>query len=159
MSNHNRNYVKVEMAAISENVSFARIVAAGFIAQLDPTVEEVSDIKTAVSEAVTNAIIHGYENVTGNVTENVSENVSENVTMQLSSVGRDITIEVSDKGVGIENVEAVREPMFTTKPDLERSGLGFTVMESFMDSVEIKSTLGAGTTVVLTKKLTEALLQ
>ena len=137
----NENYVKVEMATASENVSFARIAVAGFLANLDPTVDEISDIKTAVSEAVTNAIIHGYEDCDGIV------------TMQLSCVDREITIEISDNGVGIENVETVREPMFTTKPDLERSGLGFTVMESFMDSVEVNSTPGAGTTVIMTKKL------
>ena len=135
------NAIKVEMATIPENVSLARIVAAGFLAPLDPTVEEISDIKTAVSEAVTNAIIHGYEERDGIV------------CMQLSSVEREIKIEISDMGIGIENVETVREPMFTTKPDLERSGLGFTVMETFMDSVEVSSIPGAGTTVIMTKKL------
>ena len=137
----NDNYIKVEMATIPENVGFARIVVAGFLAPLDPTVDEISDIKTAVSEAVTNAIIHGYEECDGIV------------QMQLSSVGREITIEISDTGIGIENVETVREPMFTTKPDLERSGLGFTVMETFMDSVEVKSKPSAGTAVIMTKKL------
>ena len=135
------NYIKVEMATVPENVSFARIVAAGFLAPLDPTVDEISDIKTAVSEAVTNAIIHGYEEREGFV------------TMQMSCVDREVVIEISDTGIGIENVETVREPMFTTKPDLERSGLGFTVMESFMDSVDVSSVPGAGTTVVMTKKL------
>jgi len=135
------NAIKVEMATIPENVSLARIVAAGFLAPLDPTVEEISDIKTAVSEAVTNAIIHGYEERDGIV------------CMQLSSMEREIKIEISDTGIGIENVETVREPMFTTKPDLERSGLGFTVMETFMDSVEVSSIPGAGTTVIMTKKL------
>jgi len=137
----NNNYIKIEMATIPENVSLARIVAAGFLAPLDPTVEEISDIKTAVSEAVTNAIIHGYEEREGIV------------CMQLSSMEHEIKIEISDTGIGIENVETVREPMFTTKPDLERSGLGFTVMETFMDSVEVSSIPGAGTTVVMTKKL------
>ena len=135
------NAIKVEMATMPENVSLARIVAAGFLAPLDPTVEEVSDIKTAVSEAVTNAIIHGYEERDGIV------------CMQLSSFEREIKIEISDTGIGIENVETVREPMFTTKPDLERSGLGFTVMETFMDSVEVSSIPSAGTTVIMTKKL------
>ena len=137
----NRNHVKVEMATIPENVSLARIITAGFLASLDPTVEEISDIKTAVSEAVTNAIIHGYEERDGIV------------CMQLSSMEREIEIEISDTGIGIENVETVREPMFTTKPDLERSGLGFTVMETFMDSVEVSSKPGIGTTVIMTKKL------
>jgi len=135
------NLIRVEMATKAENVGLARIVAAGFLAPLDPTVDEISDIKTAVSEAVTNAIIHGYEESDGIV------------QMQLSCAGREITIEITDTGIGIENVETVREPMFTTKPDLERSGLGFTVMESFMDSVEVKSKPGAGTTVIMTKKL------
>jgi len=135
------NAIKVEMATIPENVSLARIVAAGFLAPLDPTVEEISDIKTAVSEAVTNAIIHGYEECDGIV------------CMQLSSMEREVKIEISDMGIGIENIETVREPMFTTKPDLERSGLGFTVMETFMDSVEVSSIPGAGTTVIMTKKL------
>ena len=135
------NYVKVEMAAIAENVSLARIIATGFIAPLDPTVDESSDIKTAVSEAVTNAIIHGYHGTKGTV------------KMCLSSHERKITLEIADEGVGIEDVDAVREPMFTTKPDMERSGLGFTVMETFMDTMEVKSAPGAGTTVVLTKSL------
>jgi len=138
----NDNYIKAEMAAIAENVSLARIIVTGFIAPLDPTVDENSDIKTAVSEAVTNAIIHGYNLTAGTV------------KMCLSYQGRKITIEISDDGVGIEDVDAVREPMFTTKPDLERSGLGFTVMETFMDTIEVKSTPGAGTTVILTKNLT-----
>jgi len=139
----NDNYVKVEMAAIAENVSFARIVATGFIAPLDPTVDESSDIKTAVSEAVTNAIIHGYHGAEGMV------------KMCILVQGRKIIIEISDDGVGIEDVDAVREPMFTTKPDMERSGLGFTVMETFMDTIEIKSAPGVGTTVILTRTLGE----
>lgn len=137
------NQIKVELAVIPENVCLARIIVTGFLAPFDPTVDEVSDIKTAVSEAVTNAIIHGYDGCDGVV------------EMRLTANEREITIEISDKGIGIENPDAAREPMFTTKPDLERSGLGFTVMESFMDSVEIKSTLGAGTTVILSKTLAE----
>ena len=140
------NFVKVEMATISENVSLARIIATGFIAPLDPTVDESSDIKTAVSEAVTNAIIHGYEETTGGIVE-----------MKLFSHGRKIVIEITDSGVGIHNIEEVREPMFTTKPDMERSGLGFTVMETFMDTVEVESQPGKGTTVILTKTLKEVL--
>jgi len=135
------NFMSVKMANIPENVSLARIITTGFIAPLDPTVSETSDIKTAVSEAVTNAIIHGYENSDGEV------------ELRIASIGRKITIEVSDHGVGIEDVQAVKQPMFTTKPEMERSGLGFTVMESFMDSVEIKSVRGEGTTVVLEKQL------
>jgi len=139
----NDNHVIVKLATISENVSLARIIVTGFIAPLDPSVDESSDIKTAVSEAVTNAMIHGYEEQSGIV------------QMRLTSEGRKITVEISDDGVGIENLDAVREPMFTTKPDMERSGLGFTVMEAFMDEVEVKSSPGAGTTVILTKTLGE----
>jgi len=135
------NFISLKMANIPENVSLARIIVTGFIAPLDPTVSETSDIKTAVSEAVTNAIIHGYENSDGEV------------ELRIASKERKIIIEVCDHGVGIEDVQAVKQPMFTTKPEMERSGLGFTVMESFMDSVEIKSEPGAGTTVVLEKQL------
>jgi len=140
------NYLTVEMAATAENVSLARIIVAGFIAPLDPTVDEIADIKTAVSEAVTNAIIHGY-------CGNDSDNTNSVVKMRLTYYGRKITVEVSDMGIGIEDIDSAREPMFTTKPDLERSGLGFTVMETFMDSVHITSEMGAGTTVLLTKTL------
>ena len=137
-----KNFAKIELMATPENVSLARIIVAGFIAPLDPTLDEDSDIKTAVSEAVTNAIIHGYDTQSGTVTLNISHNNQ-----------REITIEVIDSGIGIADIDTVRTPLFTTKPDLERSGLGFTVMESFMDHLEIKSELGAGTTVILTKKL------
>ena len=140
------NFLKVEFSSNPENVGLARIIVAGYLAPLDPTVEEISDIKTAVSEAVTNAIIHGYD---GSEAENT-------VKLAISSTGRNITIEVTDSGVGIENIVQVREPMFTTKPDMERSGLGFTVMESFMDSVEVKSVPGEGTAVILAKQLKEA---
>jgi len=148
-----KNNINVEMATIPENVGLARIIVAGFIASLDPTVEEISDIKTAVSEAVTNAIIHGYC---------ASDNALPlqelpMVALKLSSDNiRKITVEITDNGIGIEDIDAVREPMFTTKPDLERSGLGFTVMETFMDSVDIISSPGAGTTIILTKTLKEA---
>jgi len=136
------NSMKLEFSAISENVKLARVVAAAFVAPLDPTVTEISDIKTAVSEAVTNAIIHGY-----------SANPNAIVTILMRTENRRISIEISDNGVGIENIDAVREPLFTTKPEMERSGLGFTVMESFMDTIEIESSLGAGTTVKMKKSL------
>ena len=139
------NYANIEMAAIPENVSLARIMATGFIAPLDPTVDESSDIKTAVSEAVTNAIIHGYH---GCQAPNA-------IQMHLACHGRTISVTIADSGVGINDIDAVRQPMYTTKPDLERSGMGFTIMETFMDSVEIKSTPGAGTTIILTKTLGE----
>ena len=138
------NQAVLEMCAQSENVSLARVVTSAFITPLDPTIGELSDIKTAVSEAVTNAIIHGYGGKSVGT-----------IALRMSFKGRDITIEVSDSGVGMENIETAREPLFTTKPELERSGLGFTVMESFMDNVEVKSALGAGTTVTMTKTLKE----
>ncbi|MCL2372162.1 MAG: anti-sigma F factor [Defluviitaleaceae bacterium] len=137
------NQLKIEMAALAENVSLARVVATAFIAPLDPSVGEISDIKTAVSEAVTNAIIHGYGGNTGTV------------ALDLFNNGREITIVISDEGVGIEDIASAREPLFTTKPDMERSGLGFTVMESFMDSVHVISTPGGGTRVTMHKKLGE----
>jgi len=135
------NKIKLEIEAATENVSLARVMACAFVSVYDPTVAELSDIKTAVSEAVTNAVIHGYGEKNGTVEIFLSENE------------REITIEICDKGAGIENIESAREPLFTTKPEMERSGLGFTVMEQFMDSVEIKSKIGEGTTVILTKKL------
>jgi len=138
------NRVTIQMDSRPENISFARVVVAGFIAPLDPSVEEVTDIKTAVSEAVTNAIIHGYP----------EGHPPSTVKMALSiSDSRELTIEVSDKGVGILDIQTAREPLFTTKAELERSGLGFTVMESFMDSVTVESTPGQGTTITLAKTL------
>ena len=135
------NEMKVEFVSKSSNESFARITVAAFAAQLDPTVEELSDIKTAVSEAVTNSIIHGYENKIGIV----------KIIAKLE--GQKLIIEISDKGKGIEDVEMAKEPLYTTKPNLERSGMGFTIMESFMDSVEIESILGLGTKIKMTKTI------
>jgi stage II sporulation protein AB (anti-sigma F factor) len=139
------NKVKLEMDACSENVAMARVVASAFVAPLDPSVDELTDIKTAVSEAVTNAIIHGYGDNGGTVFLNFSEE------------DRVILIEISDNGIGIEDIDSAREPLFTTKPEMERSGLGFTVMESFMDTVEVISRSGEGTTVKLTKTLSKNL--
>lgn len=136
-----KNFVSVKLATQPENVGLARMIVAGFIAPLDPSVDEISDIKTAVSEGVTNAIIHGYDGAEGMV------------DMHLRINGTTITIDICDYGIGIADIDAVREPLFTTKPDLERSGLGFTVMEQFMDHVSIQSTLGEGTTITLTKTL------
>jgi stage II sporulation protein AB (anti-sigma F factor) len=134
------NSVKISMRGLSVNESFARMAAAAFVTPLDPAVAELEDMKTAVSEAVTNAIIHGYPQSEGEV------------RLAFTREGRDITIEVSDDGTGIADIEAARAPLFTTKPELERSGLGFTVMENFMDSVEVISAPGNGTTVILRKK-------
>ena len=135
--------VSILMESLPENISFARVVATAFITPLDPTVEEVTEIKTAVSEAVTNAIIHGYP----------VEGSQGQVRMELSAEGKTIAIEISDDGVGIADIDTARQPLFTTKEELERSGLGFTVMESFMDSVDIASAPGQGTKVTLTKTL------
>ena len=109
------------------------------MAQLDPTIEEISDIKTAISEAVTNSIIHGYEENKGIVT--IKARIKENV----------VEMEIIDNGKGIENIEQAREPLYTSKPELERSGMGFTIMESFMDEMRVESTLGKGTTVFMKK--------
>lgn len=134
------NYMKLEFLSKSSNESFARVVVAAFAAQLDPTIEELSDIKTAVSEAVTNAIIHGYEYREGLVLIESRINNGE------------IEIIIEDRGMGIANIEQAREPFYTSKPNLERSGMGFTVMETFMDSLQIISIKGEGTTVRMTKR-------
>ena len=137
------NHITLEIESMPENVSLTRVVAAAFLSPLDPDVTELTDVKTAISEAVTNAIIHGYEN----------ENPENRVRMSLTLQDRLLTVVVSDKGVGIPDIPEAREPLFTTKPELERSGLGFTVMESFMDTVDVTSTPGEGTTITLTKTL------
>ena len=133
------NEMKLEFLSKSANEAFARISVAAFVSQLDPTIEELADIKTAVSEAVTNSIIHGYEN---------NEGLIEVVCKIFANT---IMIEISDKGKGIENVDVAKEPLYTTKPDLERSGMGFTIMESFMDDLEVESILGLGTKVTMKK--------
>ncbi|KYH35098.1 anti-sigma F factor [Clostridium tepidiprofundi DSM 19306] len=136
-----QNMMKLEFLSVSENESFARVAVAAFATQLDPTLEEISDIKTAVSEAVTNAIIHGYSNNKGIV--KIEAEINKN----------QIKIVISDKGKGIENVELAMQPLYTSRPDLERSGMGFTVMETFMDDVEVESESGSGTTVTLIKTI------
>ena len=141
MNNIYDNEMKVEFLSKSNNEAFARISVAAFLAQLDPTLEEIADIKTAVSEAVTNAIIHGYEQQIGIV--KLVCKIREN----------EIFIEVSDTGKGIENVEMAKQPLYTTKASLERSGMGFTIMESFMDEVDVESVLGLGTKVTMRKKI------
>lgn len=133
------NEIKLEFLSKSSNEAFARIVAAAFVSQLDPTLEELADIKTAVSEAVTNAIIHGYENRQGTI------------RMNCKLFADSVEIEVIDEGRGIEDIELARQPLYTSRPEMERSGMGFTVMESFMDNVNVISELGKGTTVVLFK--------
>ena len=135
------NEMKLEFLSKSTNEAFARITVAAFAAQLDPTIEELADIKTAVSEAVTNSIIHGYENMEGII--KIKGRIIKNT----------VELEISDTGKGIENVELARKPLYTTKANLERSGMGFTIMESFMDKVEIDSVLGLGTKVIMRKKI------
>lgn len=133
------NEMKLEFISKSSNEAFARVVAAAFVSQLDPTIEELADVKTAVSEAVTNAIIHGYENRYGII------------TMICRQYEKSVEIEISDEGRGIEDVEEAMQPLYTSKPDMERSGMGFTVMESFMDRIRVHSKPGEGTTVILYK--------
>ena len=141
MKNVYENEMKLEFLSKSNNESFARITIAAFVAQLDPTIEEISDIKTAVSEAVTNCIIHGYEEKEGIV------------KIECKLFANSIEIEISDNGKGIENVEKARQALYTSKPELERSGMGFTIMESFMDEVKIESVLGLGTKVTMKKMI------
>ena len=141
MKDHIDNEMNLEFISKSSNESFARITIAAFAAQLDPTIEELADIKTAVSEAVTNCIIHAYENRIGIV--KMSAKLKDN----------EVIIEISDHGKGIENIEMAKEPLYTTKPNLERSGMGFTIMESFMDSMEIESVVGIRTKVSMSKKI------
>ena len=137
------NEMKLEFISKSSNEAFARVAVAAFAAQLDPTIEELADIKTAVSEAVTNSIIHGYEDKQGII----------KIVCKLKE--NEIIIEISDTGKGIEDIKAAKEPLYTTKPNLERSGMGFTIMESFMDSMEIESIIGLGTKVTMSKKIKE----
>ena len=136
-----RNKIEIKFLAIGENERLARQVIAAFLTDLDPTIEELCDIKTAVSEAVTNAIIHGYRGTDGVV------------TMTATYENNNLEITVRDKGVGIADVEKAREPMYTSQPELERSGMGFTVMESFMDMVDVISEVGEGTKVIMRKAL------
>ncbi|MCH3962870.1 MAG: anti-sigma F factor [Clostridium sp.] len=133
------NSMKIEFISKSQNESFARVAVAAFASQLDPTVDELTDVKTAVSEAVTNSIIHGYENKEGIVTIRAYIN------------GRKLKLIVEDAGVGIEDVNLAMQPLYTSRPDLERSGMGFTVMETFMDSLQIHSEKNKGTRVTMEK--------
>ena len=135
------NEMQLEFLSKSSNEAFARITVAAFAAQLDPSLEELADIKTAVSEAVTNCIIHGYENNEGIV------------KIKCKLLNNVIEIEISDSGKGIENIELARKPLYTTKGNLERSGMGFTIMESFMDEVKIQSVVEMGTKITMKKKI------
>lgn len=139
MSRHNE--MEVSFLSVPENEAFARVVIAAFAVQLSPTVAEIADLKTAVSEAVTNAIVHGYEGTRGMV------------TMRAIIDGSAIAIEITDRGKGIPNVKQAMEPFFTTHPEQERSGMGFAVMQTFMDEVDVQSTPGSGTSVRLRKRI------
>lgn len=135
------NEMELLFDSCSENEGFARVSVAAFLTQMNPTLEEVEDVRTAVSEAVTNAIIHGYEGGNGKI------------GIRSRICGNEFYIEVEDRGTGIADIEKAMEPLFTTKPDLERSGLGFAFMQSFMDEVQVESEPGKGTLVKMKKDI------
>ena len=140
MSQHNE--MQITFLSLAENESFARVVIAAFAVQMSPTVSEIADIKTAVSEAVTNAIVHGYEGSSGMVTLRAA--IDDRSTL---------TVEVKDSGRGIADVPKAMEPFFTTHPEQERSGMGFAVMQTFMDDVDVESAPGKGTIVRMSKRI------
>lgn len=142
------NFMEVEFKAISVNEGFARMCVAGFCLPLNPTLEEIGDIKTAVSEAVTNCVVHAYPSSHSGV-----------ITMRCEIEGNEIKIIISDHGVGIKDIAKAREPFFTTKPSEERSGMGFSVMESFMDRVEVENNDLKGLKVTMYKQIGNSLLQ
>ncbi|MBQ2801194.1 MAG: anti-sigma F factor [Lachnospiraceae bacterium] len=135
------NNMIIEFDSRSENEGFARVAVAAFVTPLNPTLEEIEDVKTAVSEAVTNSVIHGY-----------GERV-EKIILKASIKENTVSIEITDFGCGIENIEKAMEPMYTTRPDLERSGMGFAFMEAFMDEIHIESEVNKGTTIYMNKKI------
>ena len=137
----NTNEMELVFDSRSANESFARVTVAAFMTSLNPTVEEVSDVKTAVSEAVTNAIIHGYENEV------------HNIYIRCRTEGKTLYLEIEDRGKGIEDVGKAMEPLFTTKPEIERAGMGFSFMEAFMDEMEVESEPGKGTIVKMQKTI------
>ena len=134
-----QNHMQVLFDAKSENEGLARMVVTAFMAEMNPTLEQIADVKTAVSEAVTNAIIHGYDNE------------EESVSLCCDRDGQQLVITVEDHGAGIDNIEQAMQPFYTTKPQLERSGMGFAFMEAFMDKLEVRSKVGEGTKVVMWK--------
>ena len=140
------NKIQIKLPALSVNEGMARAAVAAFVSQLDPGVTEIADIKCAVSEAVTNAIVHGYRDT--------PETGSISITVSILS-GRAVKIEIKDKGCGIPDVKTARQPLYTTDAAGERSGMGFTVMESFTDALKVTSKVGKGTTVTMWKKLSE----
>ena len=136
-----KNYMEIKFKALSVNEAFARVCVASFCLSLNPSIDELTDIKTAVSEAVTNCVVHAYPEKSGEI------------TMRCELSGNEVTIEVADNGVGIEDFSKAREPFYTTKPTEERSGMGFAVMESFMDSVELSKNGLKGVKVVMKKRI------
>ncbi|UQZ32492.1 anti-sigma F factor [Paenibacillus sp. PK3_47] len=136
------NFMSVQFAALSENESFARVVVAAFISRLDPTMEELNDLKTVVSEAVTNCIIHGYDS-----------NPEGIVSISAKIENETVYLKIEDQGNGIEDLELAQQPLYTSKPELERSGMGFTIMESFMDEFEVTSEAGRGTSISMKKTI------
>ena len=138
------NEMSLEFSSKSCNEAFARIAVAAFASQLDPTLEEIADIKTAVSEAVTNCIIHGYDGKEGTI------------HIHCMIYGKTVDIEVIDYGKGIENINIAKQPLYTSKPELDRSGMGFTIMENFMDEFSVESILDVGTKVKMKKRIKEA---
>lgn len=141
-----RNKMKLEIEALSVNEGLARVAVASFMAGLNPTLEDVEDVKTAVSEAVTNCIIHGY-----GLEESYKE--ERRVYITCETIGQELCVEIMDKGVGIEDVKKAMEPLYTTKPELERSGMGFAFMEAFMDELMVESAVGEGTKVTMKKTI------
>ncbi|OCT12472.1 anti-sigma F factor [Paenibacillus pectinilyticus] len=137
-----RNFMTLQFASRSENEGFARVAVAAFVSQLDPTLDELTDIKTVVSEAVTNSIIHGYNNQTDGV-----------ITISAEIDDDTIRLTIEDKGEGIADLEQAKEPLYTSKPELERSGMGFTIMENFMDEVEVVTAVGIGTKINMLKRI------
>ncbi|MDR4888794.1 anti-sigma F factor [Bacillus sp. HNG] len=140
-----KNEMHLQFSALSQNESFARVAVAAFITQLDPTLDELTEIKTVVSEAVTNSIIHGYESDPSGI-----------VYISCKIEDSTVYITIRDEGIGINNLEEARQPLFTTKPELERSGMGFTIMENFMDEFEVETGSCVGTTLRLTKHLSKS---
>lgn len=136
------NFMKLQFASKSENESFARVTVAAFVSQLDPTLDELTDIKTVVSEAVTNAIIHGYDNRSDGI-----------ITISAKIANDALYLTVEDHGRGIEDLEQAKQPLYTSKPELERSGMGFTIMENFMDELEVVSSPGKGTMLTMSKRI------
>lgn len=137
-----KNVMSVQFAALSENESFARVVVAAFVTRLDPTMDELNDLRTVVSEAVTNCIIHGYDSDPNGL-----------VYISAAIEGETVSLIIEDRGRGIEDLELAQQPLYTSKPELERSGMGFTIMENFMDEFEVTSEPGRGTTIRMKKTI------